>query len=380
MSAIPLVTDRISQILACLNLSKNDKEIISTEENSLLTEMIRNSNAINLLGGSDVKPVFAEIKQWMSVSQIMSIEDLSRINACLFMKSYLIGHEFTVADAAVFVAIRSKFCSSVADYPELSRWYDHIQHICPCSDSELLIFGSSSHLMCLPNPLESVSSSSTIAPVPIMSGEKANEGKTVALIIEAKEEKKEEKKEKKEVKEKKIEEVVEPSSDELDPSKLDIRVGVVVKCWNHPESDKLLCEEIDVGEAVVRTIASGIRPHYAAEDLVNKKVCVLANLKDRSLAGFKSQGMVLCAVSADHSVIKLLLAPEEAKAGDKITFPGYVGESASAAQMAKKKILEKLAPQLKTNASGVALWGSSPFTIPGGQIVADTLLPDAVVS
>ena len=51
----------------------------------------------------------------------------------------------------------------------------------------------------------------------------------------------------------------------------------------------VLCEEINVGEAVVRTIASGIRPHYAAEDLVNRKVCVLANLKDRNLAGFKSQ-------------------------------------------------------------------------------------------
>jgi tRNA-binding EMAP/Myf-like protein len=53
--------------------------------------------------------------------------------------------------------------------------------------------------------------------------------------------------------------------------------------------DTVLCEEIDVGESVVRTIASGIRPHYAAEDLVNRKVCVLANLKDRNLAGFKSQ-------------------------------------------------------------------------------------------
>jgi aminoacyl tRNA synthase complex-interacting multifunctional protein 1 len=256
MSATPLVTDRISEILHCLNLSKNDKEVISTEENSMLTEMIRNSNAINLIGGSDVKPVFAEIKQWMSVSQIMSIEDLSKINACLFMKSYLIGHEFTVADAAVFVAIRSKFNASVAKYPELSRWYDHIQHICPCSDSELLIFGSNSHLMCLPNRMESVGSSSTIAPIQ----DKPKELKTVDLKVEAKEEKKDEKvekKEKKEVKEKKVEEVVEPS-DELDPSKLDIRVGIVVKCWNHPESDKLLCEEIDVGEAVVRTIASGI--------------------------------------------------------------------------------------------------------------------------
>ena len=53
--------------------------------------------------------------------------------------------------------------------------------------------------------------------------------------------------------------------------------------------------------------------------------------------------MVLCAVSADHTIIKLLQAPAESNAGDRITFPGFSGEPASSAQMAKKKILEKLA-------------------------------------
>ena len=37
------------------------------------------------------------------------------------------------------------------------------------------------------------------------------------------------------------------ASDALNPSLLDIRVGTVVKCWNHPDSDKLLCEEVDMG-------------------------------------------------------------------------------------------------------------------------------------
>ena len=56
--------------------------------------------------------------------------------------------------------------------------------------------------------------------------------------------------------------------------------------------------------------------------------------------------MVLCAVSADHTIIKLLEAPASASAGDRITFPGFSGEPASSAQMAKKKILEKLASQV----------------------------------
>jgi hypothetical protein len=40
--------------------------------------------------------------------------------------------------------------------------------------------------------------------------------------------------------------------------------------WNHPDSDKLLCEEIDLGAGDVRQIASGIRAFYSAEQLVGK--------------------------------------------------------------------------------------------------------------
>jgi hypothetical protein len=56
--------------------------------------------------------------------------------------------------------------------------------------------------------------------------------------------------------------------------------------------------------------------------------------------------MVLCAVSKDHSAIKLVEPPSTATIGERITFPGFPGEPASASQLAKKKILEKLAPQV----------------------------------
>ena len=81
----------------------------------------------------------------------------------------------------------------------------------------------------------------------------------------------------------------EETSEDLDPSKLDIRVGTVIRCWNHPDSEKLLCEEIDIGEDTVRSIASGLRGHYTAEEVQGRKVLVLANLKERPMAGFKSQ-------------------------------------------------------------------------------------------
>ena len=87
------------------------------------------------------------------------------------------------------------------------------------------------------------------------------------------------KKESKEKKEKKEKDTASSSSApasasaDLNPSLLDIRVGEVVKCWNHPDSDKLLCEEVDLGESSgPRNIASGIRQFYTAEQLMWKKV------------------------------------------------------------------------------------------------------------
>ncbi len=64
------------------------------------------------------------------------------------------------------------------------------------------------------------------------------------------------------------------------------------------------------------------------------------------MAGFKSQGMVLCAVSGNHDVVKLLEPPADAQVGERVTFPGFSGEPFPANQVAKKKILEGLAPQV----------------------------------
>jgi aminoacyl tRNA synthase complex-interacting multifunctional protein 1 len=167
---------------------------------------------------------------------------------------------------------------------------------------------------------------------------------------------------------------------ELDPSKLDIRVGLVTRCWAHPESDKLYCEEIDVGEGAARSIASGLRAFYpCAGDIQGRLVLVLANLKERPLAGFKSQGMVLCASNADHSVVQLVDAPAGARPGDRVLFAGFHGEPATPAQVAKKKIFEKLAPELRTDALGVAHWGGVPLTV-GGELCRCPAVPNAHVS
>ncbi len=172
-------------------------------------------------------------------------------------------------------------------------------------------------------------------------------------------------------------------------SKLDIRVGRIVRAWNHPDSDKLYCEEVDVGEAETRQIGSGIRAFHTFEEMQGHRVCVLCNLKPRKLGGFPSNGMLLCASTEDHSAGALIDPPEGAKIGERVTFPGFEGESATPAQVQKKKYVEILAPVrkeriddvqfLKTNAEGVCCFKDVPFTTSAG-VVTCTKFPNAHIS
>mmetsp|Transcript_25906 Transcript_25906/g.39821 ORF Transcript_25906/g.39821 Transcript_25906/m.39821 type:complete len:209 (+) Transcript_25906:1072-1698(+) len=152
---------------------------------------------------------------------------------------------------------------------------------------------------------------------------------------------------------------------------LDIRVGRINKVWVHEEADKLFCEEIDVGEDEPRQIASGLRPYMNAEDLEGRMVLVLCNLKARKLAGFPSHGMVLCASNEDHSVVKLVSVPVEAKIGERVTVPGFDFEGEEGAPFAenkvgKKKVFEKIAPFLQTSEYGVPTFGGRPLLTSAG--------------
>jgi methionyl-tRNA synthetase len=83
-----------------------------------------------------------------------------------------------------------------------------------------------------------------------------------------------------------------------DFAKLEFRVATVQHVEPHPKADKLLVLTVKVGPET-RTIVSGIKAHYAPEQLVGKKVVIVANLKPVKLRGVESQGMILAAESAD---------------------------------------------------------------------------------
>ena len=87
-----------------------------------------------------------------------------------------------------------------------------------------------------------------------------------------------------------------------------LRVGHILTAEKVEKADKLLKFTVDLG-AEQRTIVSGIARYYTPEEMVGKQVVVVANLKPAKLRGIESQGMLLCAVSADGDVV--LVSPEK---------------------------------------------------------------------
>ena len=77
-----------------------------------------------------------------------------------------------------------------------------------------------------------------------------------------------------------------------DFAKIELVVGTVEKCEKHPSADRLLVSQINIGKET-RQIVSGIADHYSPEDMIGKKVIVVANLKPAMLRGVESQGMIL---------------------------------------------------------------------------------------
>lgn len=160
---------------------------------------------------------------------------------------------------------------------------------------------------------------------------------------------------------------------------LDIRVGKILKAWRHEEADSLYVEEVDIGEPEPRIICSGLVKYIQLDDLHEKKVVVLANLKPRNMRGVKSSGMLMAASDASHENIELLEPPEGSVPGERIWFgtedeKEKLPDAASPNQIAKKKIWEQVQPHLVTTGSCVAtLAGTHLMLTSAGSVVSKTL-------
>ena len=157
------------------------------------------------------------------------------------------------------------------------------------------------------------------------------------------------------------------SEEDTAASRLALVVGRVLRVWPHPDSEKLWCEDIDCGEGDKRTIASGLRHHYDKETFEGRLVLVAANLKARKLAGFLSQGMVLCA-SADEKVV-FVDPPANSNPGDRVHLSGLENPPASDKHQDKAKLFIKAQPHFNLK-NGVVHFKDKPFKVADSSCTA----------
>ncbi len=98
--------------------------------------------------------------------------------------------------------------------------------------------------------------------------------------------------------------------------KIELRVATIRSAEPHPNADKLMVLQIDLGSEQ-RQICAGIKSHYTAEELVGRQIVVVANLETAKLRGLDSQGMLLAA--SDEGRVIMLTPEKSVQAGSKVS-------------------------------------------------------------
>lgn len=95
---------------------------------------------------------------------------------------------------------------------------------------------------------------------------------------------------------------------------VELRTAKVLSCERVPKAKKLLCMQLDLGYEK-RQVVSGIAKFYAPEDMIGKKVIVVANLKPATLCGMESQGMIL---ASGEEQVRVVFLAEDTPLGERV--------------------------------------------------------------
>ncbi|KAL1192434.1 Methionine--tRNA ligase, cytoplasmic [Cardamine amara subsp. amara] len=341
--------------------------------------------------GKEVSAENNDVLKWLEFAEGFpasskdSFAALEKLNVELASKSVLLGKGLTpsAADVVVFSALHSSVLglsdSDKEKVPHVIRWTNYIQNKEELSTLfgpipvklPVFDFEASKSVVKVEAKANTKKAVESVKPVdkpeaqPSSKKAEPEEPKKKVTILDAK-------------KEKKKPAQIEPANKEveLSVSLLNIQVGLIRKAWKHPSADSLLVEEIDVGEGKVRQVVSGLAKFCSPDDLANRLVALITNVKPGKLRDVMSEGLVLCASSEDHSVVQPLLPPAGAKPGERVSFSGIEGKPEDVLNP-KKKQLEKITPNLYTDENGVATYKGIPFMTSAGPCTSS--IPKATI-
>ncbi|KAG0362322.1 G4 quadruplex nucleic acid binding protein, partial [Gamsiella multidivaricata] len=333
-----------------------------------------------------------EVKDWIDRFE-RDITPLAKaLNDHLETRTYIVGHSITNADLWSFVKLHEQISGLSRDgqlkRPHLTRWFDLIQeqtqdlgHLVPVAIDleapELKIVskekaptapaGSTADEKKAKKNLKKdakaeekkakkEANSAATAATPTPTAEAAvvtpAEGSGAAAAPERNNTQKKEKKPKA------PKAPVAPAGPTTpQPWQIDLRVGKILKVEKHPDADSLYVETVDVGEAEPRTVVSGLVKHIPIEEMENRWLVCVCNLKPAAMRGVKSFAMVLAATD-DTGKLELVDPPKGSKPGDKCYFGNWKDEKPEEVMNPKKKIWETIQPGLHTTPECRAAWKS----------------------
>ncbi|XP_073035953.1 probable methionine--tRNA ligase [Primulina eburnea] len=379
----------------CKYLSLDPNEFSSdlgSDVKSLCTRILSSS------GNGDLQVNNKELLKWIEFAESLlenssvTLKSLGKLNEELITKSVLMGGGLkpSEADMIVFSVVHSAVSdlssSDKAKLPHLLRWVDYIQNKEYFGElfKKILV----ENVQCIPSALKSTrkvddsnakktvqETKEAINKEADLKAKKSADTEKVEAAGQATPDKRK-LPEKEPGKARQPEKEVEKKDEELSVSLLKIQIGHIRKAWKHPSADSLLVEEIDIGEAKCRQVVSGLAKYCSPDQLKNRRVVLITNVKPGKLRDVMSEGLVLCASNHDHSIVEPLIAPDEAKIGECVTFSGHVGRPEEILNP-KKKQLDKITPHLFTNDEGVATFKNIPFMTSAGPCTSS--IPNATV-
>ncbi|XP_004240846.1 tRNA-aminoacylation cofactor arc1 isoform X2 [Solanum lycopersicum] len=365
---------------------------LSLDPNSYSTNLDKDikSLCIDIFNSSPSGPSITkdnELMKWIEfasnfpVDSGTSLKALSELNEDLSKKSVILGNGLKIseADIVVFAAVHSSVISlSNSDrnkLPYLLRWMDYIQTKGDVGDAfqkillEKVQFEPPAAKCVKKVEVESNAKKTDTETKPASSSDVDSKKKNNSGVKKAAADNQTSA-------EKKLPEKVDDKDKDISVSLLKLQIGHIKKAWKHPSAESLLVEEIDVGEAKCRQVVSGLAKFCSPEQLTNRLVVLVTNMKPSKLRDVISEGMVLCASNEDHTVVEPLVAPEGAKVGECISFAGHDGKPEDVLNP-KKKQFEKIAVNLFTDDKGVATFKGIPFMTSAGPCTSS--IPRATV-
>lgn len=288
--------------------------------------------------------------------KVDSATHLDYLNKIVLSSTFFVGSSLSLADLFLFAYLHAsiKTNKSFAKYQAILRWFDYLQHSLPIDGLfdkvQPLPFNNKPFVFKAIAPVATATTTGADATQPAKGGADAKKAPAAAAASASS-----------------------GGGDmkpaDISPSILDMRIGRVLSVKKHEQAEKLLIEEIDVGEEKPRTICSGLVGKIATEDILGKDVLVMCNLKPSNMVGVASNGMVVCSTDKATGAVELVKIPENSyKVGERIVVEGHDGAPAPANQVSKK--LSKILPLFSTNDKGEVVFnGTHRFKTQSGAVL-----------